>query len=161
MRTNTAVHSIAGAIRQMGRDIRFGFVGLRRRPSFAATGVVSVAVGIAATATVLSVASTLFLRPLPYAQPQRLATIWPDHAAANREIAALRARAHSFDIVAALSPGWLFPLTGERVPVQVNAGRITGNVFPLLGVAPVVGRPFGMEAETAGRDKVAVLGYDL
>ena len=157
----TALQLIASAIRQLARDVRFGFIGLRRRPSFAFTALVSVAVGIAATATVLSVASTLFLRPLPYAQPQRLATIWPEHAAANREIAALRARARSFDIVAALSPGWLFPLTGERVPVQVNAGRVTGNVFGLLGVAPVVGRPFGMEAETAGRDKVAVLGYDL
>jgi putative ABC transport system permease protein len=45
--------------------------------------------------------------------------------------------------------------------VQVNAGRVTGNVFPLLSVAPIVGRPFGMEAEAAGRDKVVVLGYDL
>jgi putative ABC transport system permease protein len=161
MPTNTIVQTIAGAIRQLGRDIRFGFGGLRRRPSFAATGVLSVAVGIAATATVLSVASTLFLRPLPYPQPQRLVAIWPEHAAANREIAALRARARSFDIVAALSPGWLFPLTSERIPVQVNAGRVTGNVFPLLGVAPIVGRPFGVEAEAAGRDKVVVLGYDL
>ena len=142
-------------------DARFILRSLRRRPTFALTAVVSLGLAMGANATVFSVVNALLFRPLPYAAPEGLVAIWPNHYVANREVEALRSRAHSYEQVAAFSPGWLMALSGVTTPRQLNAARVSGNFFGLLGVPPLIGRPFGMESEKPGQDDEAVLSYDL
>jgi predicted permease len=141
--------------------LRLAVRGLLRRPGFALTCIATLALGIGASATVFSVVNALLLRPLPYATPDRLVAIGPTSMFANREIAEFRRRVTSLDQIASFSPGWLMALTGAGEPRQLNGARVSGNLFAMLGVAPLLGRPFGMEAETPGRDAVAVLGYEL
>ena len=134
---------------------------LRRRPAFAVTSILSIGMGIAAATTVLSVLIALFVRPLSYSAPDRLVAIWPEKALALREVEAIRQQSTTLGRVASLSPGWLMSLTHVATPRQLDAGRPTGDLFGLLGVPALLGRPFGAEAELPGQDHVVVLSYDL
>ncbi|MFI5310391.1 MAG: ABC transporter permease [Gemmatimonadales bacterium] len=143
------------------RHARAALRPLWRRPAFALTAIVSLGVGIGANATVLSVVNALLLRPLPYAEPERLVAIWPNQTFANQELAAIRERARSYDLIAAYSPGWLMAIVDVASPRQLSASRVSGNFLAMLGATPLIGRLFGMEAEAPGSDLVAVLSYDL
>lgn len=142
-------------------EIRFAVRGLCQRPGFALTCIATLALGIGASSIVFSVVNALLIRELPYAEPARLVAIWPGGSFANREIDGLRARAKSVDEIASFSPGWLLALTGTESPRQLSGARVSGNMFEMLGVAPRIGRTFGMEAEVPGNDGIVVLGYDL
>ena len=145
----------------MLRELRYAIAGLRRRPAFAVTAILSIGIGVGAATTVLSVLIALLVRPLPYAAPDRLVAIWPGKGLASREVEAIQQQATKLARVSSLSPGWLMSLTHVAVPQQVDAGRTLGDLFGLIGVRALLGRPFGAEAEVPGRDKVAVLSYDL
>src|SRR5262245_26064933 len=121
---------------RVSSDARHAARGLLRRPSFTLTAVLSIALGLGATVTVFTVLNALLLKPLPYREPQRLVAIWPNQSFANREIEAFRQRSHSYVAVGSLSPGWLMALTGVVTPRQLNAARMSGNLFEILGVAP-------------------------
>ncbi len=58
------------------RDVRSALVTMRRTPGFAATALMTLALGIGATTAVFSIAYGVLLRPLPYANPDRLEDIW-------------------------------------------------------------------------------------
>ncbi len=130
-------------------------------PAFTAATVVTLALGVGAVATVASIADAVLIRPLPYARPDRLVSIWPDHFLANRELDRLRQATRSYTDVASFSPGWLMTLGGIARPRQVDAGRLSGNLLSMLGVAPALGRTFGLDAETPGHDHVVVLSDAL
>src|SRR5262249_50351349 len=85
---------------------------------------------------------------------------WSRQFIGNRELDVLRQRARSYEQVAGFSPGWLSALTEVDVPRQLNAARVTGNMFSMLGAHALIGRTFGMETE-APQVRAAVLGWDL
>jgi putative ABC transport system permease protein len=143
------------------RELRYAVSGLLRRPAFATTTISSIGVGIGAATTVLSVLIALLVRPLPYADPQELVAVWPGQTFAGREADALQRQATSYAEISSLSPGWLMSLTHVASPRQIDAARVSGDLFGLLGIRPLLGQAFGAEAEAAGRDHVAVLSYDL
>lgn len=142
-------------------NLRRAMWALARRPAFAITAALSLGVGIGSTTMVLSVVNAVLLRPLPYATPDRLVAIAPDHAFAQREVEAIGERAKSYDIVASVSPGWLMALTDVPAPRQLDAARVSGQFFGMLGIAPMLGRTFGADAELPDRGNVAVLSYEL
>lgn len=142
-------------------DLRATARALRRRPSFALTAVGTIALGIGAATAMFSTVDAVLLRSLPYQDPERLVAIMPGQFVANRDIDLMRQRFATLDQVAGFSPGWLMPLIELDEPRQVNAARISGNMFPMVGVPPLLGRTFGMEAEAPGEGRVAVLGYTL
>jgi putative ABC transport system permease protein len=143
------------------RELRYAVSGLLRRPAFAATAVSSIGVGIGTATTVLSVLMALLVRPLPYSDPRQLVAVWPGQSFAGREVEALQRQATSYTAISTLSPGWLMALTHVASPRQLDAARVSGDLFGLLGVRPLLGRAFRAEAEAVGRDHVAVLSYDL
>jgi predicted permease len=142
-------------------DARLSWRSLLRRPAFFTVAVLTLALGIGANTAVFSVLDAVLLRPLPFAEPERLAAILPNSFVSNDMIDHLRREARSWAGVASVSPGWLMALTGVDEPVQVNATRVTGNLFAMLGVRAAVGEVFGVEAEVAGSDRVVVLGHAL
>ena len=132
-------------------DVRYALRALARAPGFAAAAILALALGIGATAAIFSVVSAVLLRPLPYRDPDRLAVIL--HRRTNPVAPAnfldWRREAKSFESMGAAEI-WTPNLSGGSQPESVTAVRMSADVFRLLGVAPLLGRPFLSEEEEAG-----------
>src|SRR5215472_10745795 len=157
------------------QDVKFALRSLRKSPGFALVAVLTLALGIGPTTAVSSAVNTILLSPLPYLHPEQLIIVSETLAnmrempnandeghlgVAAGEYLDYRDRNRSFSQVAAYEDD-AFNLTGAGTPLRITADRATASLFPLLGVAPAIGRTFS-EAETLpGAGHVAVLSYDL
>ena len=155
------------------QDLRYALRALRRSPAFTAVAVITLALGIGATTAIFSVVNAIVLRPLPYAEPDRLVMVWMDNTRMGmREdihsypnYADLREQNEVMTDLALYSPGG-FNLTlgcvGEGCdPERISAGVVSANLLPLLGVPPVLGRVFTAEEEREGSDAVVVISHGL
>ncbi|HET7788739.1 MAG TPA: ABC transporter permease, partial [Myxococcales bacterium] len=129
---------------------------LRRSPAFTALAVGILALGIAAAAAVLDVVDAAFLRPLPFAEPSRLVTLWQvsggtDITLDGADFLDWKAQAGAFEEMAAVSARG-FTLTGADRPERVEGAIVSGGFFALLGTPPLLGRAVG-----AGHARTAVL----
>src|SRR5688500_4201090 len=106
-------------------DLRLALRGLVRRPGFTAVVLLTLALGIGANTAIFSVVHGVLLRPLPYAAPERLVALWPDHFISNAELLFLRERMRSTERVETYSPGWSVTLTGAGDPAQLPAARVS------------------------------------
>lgn len=122
---------------------------LVKSPGFAASVILTLALGIGATTAIFSVFHTVLLQPLPYVAPERLVAVWEtDEIQANDRNPVssgnyLDWRDHSgvFESIGAYSWNWPLTLKGAGTPARINATRVTPGVFETLGVAPTIGRP--------------------
>ena len=148
------------------QDVRYAFRGMRRAPGFTATAVLTLALGMGATTAIYSVVRAVLLSPLPYADPERLVTIWSRWEAfdktwvATGEVDDYRRLCPSIRSVAAWDSGPA-NLTGDGDPVRIGVGMVTANTFETLGSRPLVGRGFTPEEDRPGGPPVAVLGHGL
>jgi putative ABC transport system permease protein len=143
-------------------DLTLAFRNLFQRPLFAATAIVLMALAAGANAAVFSVVRGVLLKPLPYAQPERLAAFWPGSFVSNEEIAYWRERTRSFEELAAVSPGWLMALVADGYePLKVTGGRTSDNFFTTLGVGAAIGRTVQPGDSTPGRARVVVLSHEI
>ena len=143
------------------QDVRYGLRLLAKNPGFTAVAVLSLAVGIGANTAIFSVVNTVLLRPLPYRHPERLVVV--RHA--NDTVAAAnyldwKSQNTVFEGMAA-AEAWGASLTGREKPEQISALRMTVDFFPLLGVEPLLGRPFLPGDDQPGRERVVVLSHRL
>ena len=145
----------------MLQDLRLTFRSLRHQPGFAALAVLIVALGAGANAAVFSVVRAVLLRPLPYADPERLVAIAPTSFFSAADVQLLRDRGRSFSAIASSSPGWMMSMLGAGDPVQIIAARPSANLFETLGVQPLIGRVFDRAHAAAGTHRVVVLGHAL
>jgi putative ABC transport system permease protein len=145
-------------IDDVGRDARYGFRQLRRTPGFALTIIVTLAVGIAATTTIFSVVNGVLLRPLPYAEPDRLVAI--AGLTYKGELVQLRQHARSID-VAGYGIERAVSLTGSGEPARLTAAVLAPELFGVLGVRPLVGRVFVPEEGRPGASPVALISHGL
>jgi predicted permease len=149
------------------RELRHALRGLLRRPGFAASVVLSLALGIGANAAVFSVASALLLRPLPYPDPERLVILWnrsPGLGIAEDWFST----AQYFDIRSghagfadlAIAIGANYNLTGDGgTPERVGTIKASANLLPMLGARAVHGRLLGPQDAVPGTAGRAVLSY--
>jgi putative ABC transport system permease protein len=132
------------------RDLLFAARTLRKHPTFSIIAMGTVALGIGACTAIFSVVQAVLLRPLPYADPGRLVTVWQDMR--NRNVVDfpfppgdfhdLREQGTLFEGFAGVTTG-RGSITGtEGPPEQVRNATITPNAFRLLGVPVVLGRDF-------------------
>ncbi|QNI31223.1 ABC transporter permease [Alloacidobacterium dinghuense] len=149
-------------------DLKFAFRQLRKSPGFAATAVLMLAFGIGATTAIFSIVEGVLLRPLPFPDPDRLVVLADRLQGADvggngeagvtvPDIRAYTRDTHSFTALG----GYQFAgyeLSGNGDPAQVNAARLTGGVFPALGVAPLLGRVYTQQ-EDDDHQQVVVLSY--
>ncbi|MBO0800048.1 MAG: ABC transporter permease, partial [Blastocatellia bacterium] len=149
------------------QDLRYGMRSLLRNPAFSITAICILAIGIGASSAIFSVVYAVIMRPLPYAESERLVMIsedWPaagytDIGASIPDFIEWRSRNRVF---AQLEPfGDEFnDISTEGDPEQVLVGKVSAELFPFLGVAPVKGRRF-LSEEQHGRHRVAILSAAL
>jgi predicted permease len=154
----------------MVSDIRFALRSLRRNPGLTAVALFTLALGIGGITAIFSVFSGILLRPLPYADANRLVAIQEVVPSMARFGPALpvsawhfrewRKQSRSLEGVA-LVAAQLFTLSGQGDPVRVPAARVSASLFPLLGIQAAVGRTFSEEEDQEGHDRVAVISYRL
>ena len=151
----------------MPDELRYAARSFRKNPGFSSIVVLVLALGIGANTAIFSAVDALLLRPLPYAQPHRLAMIWEDASAIGfahntpsaGNYADWKRLSHSFADMAA-SRNRTANLTGGGEPEQVIGRAATANFFRVLGVAPLLGRTF-TEAEDTPDSRVVVIAYGL
>src|SRR5687767_4866631 len=150
------------------QDIRYSLRGLLRQPAFAIVAVISLALGIGANTAIFSLVNAVLLKPLTFADADRLAVIWeanPARDVTQDEVAVgnyvdWKAQNSVFDEMAAV--GFRsFNITGDGEPEKVLANAATQNFFSLLGVTPALGRNFLPDEEKADGSKVMILSYGL
>lgn len=148
------------------QDLRFGVRLLRKSPGFAIVAVLTLALGIGPTTAVFSVVDTILLSPLPYVHPEQLVLVSESLGSADTlgvaagEYLDYRDRNRSFTQSAAYEDDG-FNLTGASTPLRINATRGSASLFPLLGVAPAIGRTFSVAETQPGAGQVVVLSHDL
>ena len=149
-------------------DIRYAIRFLRRRPVFTFVAMVALGLGIGAVTAIFSLVNAVLLRPLPFAQADRLAIVTPFDRAEGEPLAASypdyldwRQQATVFESLAAYT-GTSFRLSGTDQVEMIDGEMVSPDFFRTLGVAPVAGRFFLPDegAPEAGQP-VAVLGADL
>lgn len=154
-------------IEQIGLDVRYALRTLRKSPMFTAIAVATLALGIGANTAVFSVVNAVLLRSLPYREPERLVKLWeslpgsPQIMVAYPDYKDWKTRARVFDDIALYSPFRSMTLTGGQLPVRLGVGQATANLFPMLGVAPIVGRGIRPDDDHDGAERVVLLasGY--
>jgi len=153
---------IDAAIRNVRADLRFGSRSLRKTPVFTVVAVIALALGIGATTAILSVVNAVLLRPLPYANSDRLVVILHNgnNPVAPANVIDWKKQTHSFTDVAA-AEYWGANLTSGEQPENVRGLRVSAGIFPMLGVAPFIGRAFTTDEDVNGNEHVAVISYGL
>ena len=143
-------------------DVTVAVRNLTRRPGFACTAILLLALGAGANAAVFSVVRAVLLKPLPYDQPEQLVDFWPGMFVSNEETAYWRDRARSLSSVAAISPGWLMAFVSEGIePLKVTGARVSDNFFTTLGTGAVRGRLLQPGDSTPAQSRVLVISWDL
>jgi predicted permease len=134
-------------------DIKYAIRAFLKTPGFTTIAVLTLALGIGATTAIFSVVYAVLLRPLPYANAERLAVArlsYPDYKD-------LKGSVSSFDGMAVWASN-MYNLRSNGESQQVLGGVISRELMPLLGVEPLLGRNFSAEEERA--DSV-ILGFGL
>ena len=150
-----------------GQDFRYALRTLAKSPGFAAIAIVTLALGIGANTAIFSVLYAALLRPLPYAQPNRLVTLseprnvsqdpywdssYPDYVDWTKQ-------SKTFQSIAGFSnDGFVF--RSSSGPQLLQGAQATTNFFSMLGVTPMLGHDFPADEDIAAKEpKVALLTY--
>jgi Acidobacterial duplicated orphan permease len=150
------------------RDIRYAWRNLRRNPGFAAVAIATLALGIGGLTAMFSAFDTILIRPLPYADPDRLVMVWDDLSKSDDRTKSDPAPAEwlewrrlnaVFTDIASTQPTEA-TLSGDAAPEQVPARKATGNLWSVLGVRPLIGRVFNEEEDRNGA-RVVMISYGL
>lgn len=150
------------------RDLRYAARSLLRTPGFTVVAVTVLSLSIGATSAIFSLVSAVWLRPLPFADEDRLVSLWVDFSEfgglGRSEVTPghyvdWSESAESFEEMAPVVPVSV-NLTGDGEPERLSAVRTTPNLFTTIGLAPIVGRTFVPE-DAAGEAVVVSDGFWL
>ncbi len=149
-------------------DATFALRQLRKNPGYAATAVLTLALGIGATTAVFSLVNAVLLRPLPFPAPGRLMWIsQQDHSLPGQAAESLsypdyfdwRSQNHTFSGMASyIGSAAILQTRGESR--RLDSQTVSSNFFDVLGVAPMLGRSFGKQEESPGH-RAVMLSYRL
>ena len=149
------------------RDLLYGLRQMRRNPGFAAVVILTLGLGIGANSVMFSVVNSLLLRPLPYANADRLVAVetmeavrWTSSYTAPPDFYKYRDRSRSFDHVEAYFQR-AANITGAREPERVQTLVVSPGLFDALGTQMALGRGFVREEEQWGSHRVLVLTTGL
>ncbi|HEX8140385.1 MAG TPA: ABC transporter permease [Pyrinomonadaceae bacterium] len=156
------------------QDLRYGVRMLLKSPGFTLVAVFALALGIGANTAIFSVVNAVLLRPLPFAEPERLVRLWGtfsqqsvprgegqyyDFNISPNDFADWRTQNRSFEAIAVFSSYGSVTLTGRDEPLRLRCPVVSTEYFSVLGVKPALGRFFLPEEEQVGKHRVVVLSY--
>ena len=138
-------------------EVRYAIRQLRKSPGFTLVAILGLALGIGATVAFFSVVNSVFLRPLPYGEPDRLVRLRSTNEAQNltrvgfsySRYLAVQEQQQVFSNLA-LSIGIPFTLTGRGDPEQVIGLKASAALLPALGLQPAIGRNFSAAEASPG-----------
>ena len=148
----------------LDQDLKYGIRMLRKSPGFTAIAVLTLALGIGANTAIFSLINTVLLRPLPYAEPERLVNISaadPEKgltgiAVSYTKFQHLQQQTRTLGGVGAYYSLSL-NLVGHGEPEQINGAHVNAEFFHVLGVSPARGRGFRPAEDQLGGPDVAIL----
>lgn len=163
------------AIESTLRDARYAFRQLRRNPGFTVTVLLTLGLAIGANTAVFSMINALLIRPLPYSEPDRLASlvrhkglidnknnaISEDDDGQDGEtwelvrdnVSAVQAAVYSYDASGV-------NLQAQSTARNVQNQRISAGYFEVLGIYPILGRTFTSEEDKRNAPRVAILSFE-
>lgn len=151
-------------LERLAQDVRYAGRSLRRAPVFAATAVLTLALGIGVSTAMFTVVRSVLLRPLPFAAPDQLYSIWhmPERllrvfgpSMPDREFDDFARSTKAFSSTASFRT-WPGTLLGAGDPARVPVAAVTPGFLATLGVRPRLGHEF-----PAGSDRPAASGYAI
>jgi putative ABC transport system permease protein len=149
-------------VEEFGGDVWFALRQVNTARGFAAVAVLTLALGIGANSAIFALADAALLRPLPYAEPDRLVALWEGDAASPRgnvnpsEFHYWSERSRVFQAMAAFLPAARAVTGPDGVTENVPSQTVTPRFFDVLGVQAIAGRTF--TDSDAGAPAVVVLG---
>jgi predicted permease len=153
------------------QDLRFGLRMLTKNPGFTAVATFTLALGIAANATIFSFVSAVMLKRPPIGDPDRLAVISSINPVSSWNINlnpfsaptyfSWKKQNRLFTDIAAADPDSSASLTGDGNPERVSVMRTTANYFFVLGVSAQIGRTFTDGEDRSGREHVVILSHEF
>ena len=150
------------------QDLRYSARMMRKKPGFTLVAVLTLALGIGASAAIFSVVNLVILNPFPYRDAAGIylvrqslpkVGVADQFRASGPEFEEL-AQSGAFEQAAALEPVSR-NLTGGELPERVFAAKVSAGFFPLLGVEPALGRAIRPEDEGPAGERVLVISHFL
>ncbi|MEK6281443.1 MAG: ABC transporter permease [Acidobacteriota bacterium] len=146
------------------KDIRYGVRSLLKHRTLTLLAIVTLALGIGANTAMFSVINAVLLRPLPYAEPERL--VWMNESGAevvNRWVSYpnfldWRERSKSFEAMSTFRRSFVTLTSGDQ-PLSLNARMVTADYFKVMRVTPIMGRAFTADDDKLGANPVTVLSH--
>jgi len=151
------------------QDIKHAIRSLRRKPSFTAVVVLTLAIGIGGTTAIFGAVNAVLLRPLPYPEPDQLVRVYKTTledadrvggSVSPPDFTDWRRDNGSFGEMAAANSGSL-ALTGLGAAEQIPAGLVTGGFFDVMGIRAELGRAMTTADDPMGSRDVVVLSHEL
>jgi putative ABC transport system permease protein len=167
--TNFDVQTTSKALMdRLLQDLRYAVRTLLHNPGFAALTILCLALGIGVNSTIFSVVDTVAIRPLPFHDPDKLVGLYTTHQAngidrgnvSYRDLQDWKARTRAFAEIAAVS-GRSLTLADTDEPERFTGATITANMFPMLGIQPILGRQIRPEEDTPGGPRVLMLSHGV
>lgn len=156
----------------MVQDLRYGVRMLLKHKSFAALAVLTLALGIGANTAIFSVVHTVLLKPLPFAEQDRLVALWKRDLSSNQPFVELSyaevrdwgQQANNLSGVSVMPAtvyGYGYVLTGRGEAVQLESAKVSGNFFSVLGAQSAVGRVLTESDDVLNGPKTVVISDRL
>ncbi|MGA9768759.1 MAG: ABC transporter permease [Blastocatellia bacterium] len=150
------------------QDIRFGFRTLLKNPGFTIVAILALALGTGANSAIFSVVNAVLLRPLPYAEPERLMMVWgynlktgdKQYGISVPDFNDYREQNTTFEQIASFAYED-FNLTSGDEPEHIQGTIVSSNFFDTLGVKPALGRTFSPDEGQPGANRVVVISNGL
>jgi putative ABC transport system permease protein len=151
------------------QDLRYAVRMLLKAPSFSIVATIALALGIGANTAIFSVVNAVLLRPLPFANADRLMVLSETDSARGQQLGAVsypnfadwRDQNHVFERMASYHNND-FIMTGRGESTRLQGAVVNADLFPLLGVTPMLGRGFlPAEDQPGDTGRVVVLSQEL
>jgi predicted permease len=159
-------------LENLWRDIRYGLRTLRRSPSFSATAILVMALGIGASTSLFTIVRSVLLKPLPFQDPDKLVMIYeryrigdtkhPYNPVAAADFYDWREKTHGFQDMAAWRWwGGAITTNSGQMPEQFTGAAGSWNLFSVLGVQPALGRTFTPDEDRIGAPDAVILCWSF
>jgi putative ABC transport system permease protein len=155
------------AIENLVRDLRHGIRGLVKSPGFTVAAITVLGLGVGVNTAIFTIVNTVVLRPLPFAESDRLMRVWhtpppqlfaghPTFPLSPANFVDWQEQSQSFEAMAA----YMFrrvTLTGVGEPESLIAGQVSSEFLPILGLQPILGRNFTPSDDREGAPATVLL----